>query len=163
MDFGYSLGVLHHVPDTAEALRNCAAVLRPGAPFLVYLYYAFDNRPWWYRALWRITDPVRRVVSRSPHTAKLAVTTIIALLVYLPLARLARLGRRFGARNMPLAYYADRSFYTMRTDAYDRFGTQLEQRFTRDQIELMLRDAGFENVVFSPSAPYWCAIATRSA
>ena len=44
-DFGYALGVLHHVPDTAAALRACVGMLKPGAPFLLYLYYAFDNRP----------------------------------------------------------------------------------------------------------------------
>ena len=44
-DFGYSLGVLHHVPDTAAAICSCAALLKPGAPLLFCLYYAFDNRP----------------------------------------------------------------------------------------------------------------------
>jgi SAM-dependent methyltransferase len=45
MDFGYSLGVLHHIPDTAAGLKSCVKKLKPGAPFLAYLYYAFDNRP----------------------------------------------------------------------------------------------------------------------
>ena len=31
--------------------------------------------------------------------------------------------------------YADKSFYVMRTDAYDRFCTRLEKRFTRSEIE----------------------------
>ena len=65
MDFGYSLGVLHHVPDTAGALRSAARALKPGAPLLVYLYYAFDNQPAWYRAVWRATDLARRVISRG--------------------------------------------------------------------------------------------------
>ena len=34
-DFGYSLGVLHHVPDTAKAMSDCVRKLKPGAPFLV--------------------------------------------------------------------------------------------------------------------------------
>ncbi len=34
-DFGYSLGVLHHVPDTAAAIRSCVDLLRPGAPLLL--------------------------------------------------------------------------------------------------------------------------------
>ena len=29
-DFGYSLGVLHHVPDTAAGLTDCVAKLKPG-------------------------------------------------------------------------------------------------------------------------------------
>ena len=51
MDFGYALGVLHHVPNTQEGLNSCIKLLKPGAPFLVYLYYSFDNRPNWYRNL----------------------------------------------------------------------------------------------------------------
>ncbi len=60
MDFGYSLGVLHHVPDTEAGLRSCVSKLKPAAPFLVYLYYAFDNRPSWFRATWRLSDMLRR-------------------------------------------------------------------------------------------------------
>lgn len=165
MDFAYSLGVLHHVPDTLAALRSCAAVLKPGAPFLVYLYYAFDNRPAWYRALWRMSDLVRRTLSRSPYPLRLAVSGVIAAVVYWPLARLARLaellGRDVGA--FPLAYYRRRRFYVMRTDALDRFGTRLERRFTRTEIDLLLREAGFVDVRFSDDVPYWTACAVRAA
>lgn len=163
MDFGYSLGVLHHVPDTEAGLRECARLLRPGAPFLAYLYYALDNRPAWYRVLWRMSDLLRRCLSRSTHRVKLATASIIALTVYLPLARFAKFARRAGLHaNLPLAYYADRSLYTMRTDAYDRFGTRLEQRFTRDQIAGMLERAGFDQLHFSETEPFWCVVAKAS-
>ena len=39
-DFGYSLGVLHHIPDTQKALEACINLLKPNAPFLLYLYSA---------------------------------------------------------------------------------------------------------------------------
>ncbi len=100
MDFGYSLGVLHHVPDTEAGLRVCARLLRPGAPLLVYLYYAFDNRPAWYRALWRASDVLRRRLSRAPHRAKLGVTSFVAV-TCLPPARAdgsARAPRRLASR-----------------------------------------------------------------
>lgn len=164
MDFGYSLGVLHHVPDTAAALRSAVRPLKPGAPLLVYLYYAFDNRPGWYRSVWRATDFVRRVVSRSPVPVKVAVTSVIAAVVYLPLARLARGLERLGldVERVPLSFYRDRSFYTMRTDAFDRFATRLEQRFTADEIRSMMAAAGLRDVVVSPTAPYWCAVGLRA-
>lgn len=163
LDFAYSLGVLHHIPDTAQAIRDVARKLKPGAPFLVYLYYAFDNRPAWFRALWRVSDGVRRVVSRLPHGLRLAVSQVIAAFVYWPLARTARLLDRAGRlpASFPLNYYRDRSFYVMRTDAYDRFCTRLEQRFTRAQIEAMLRAAGLANIRFSEAEPYWCAVGTK--
>jgi SAM-dependent methyltransferase len=45
LDFAFSLGVLHHVPDTVAGIRSVAAKLKAGAAFLIYLYYALDNRP----------------------------------------------------------------------------------------------------------------------
>lgn len=160
MDFGYSLGVLHHVPDTSGALRSCVRRLKPGAPFLVYLYYALENRPRWFRLLWRASDLLRRYISALPFGIKNIVAQLIAGFIYFPLARLALVLERLGftARSLPLAAYRRRSFYTMRTDALDRFGTRLEKRFTRDQIGNMMKDAGLENIRFTDSEPYWCAV-----
>jgi len=163
MDFGYSLGVLHHLPDTAGGLRDCVRKLKMGAPFLVYLYYALDGRPWWFRALWRAANQVRLVVSKLPHSAKLVITTVAAAVVYLPLAHFARWLERGGwsVERVPLSYYRDKSFYTMRTDALDRFGTRLERRFTRKEMGAMMVSAGLGDVRFSSSPPYWCASGLR--
>lgn len=160
MDFGYSLGVLHHIPDTIAALAACVAKLKPDAPFLLYLYYAFDNRPMWFRALWQISDWVRRVVSRMPHSLRYITSQIIATLVYWPLARGAKFLAVLGVRvsNFPLSAYRDCSFYVMRTDALDRFGTRLEQRFTKVKIKAMMESAGLENIRFSEDIPFWCAV-----
>lgn len=163
MDFGYSLGVLHHVPDTFAALRNCVVKLKPGAPFLVYLYYAFDNRPFWYRMIWKASEIIRRFVSRLPHALRYIMSQLLAVGIYWPLARLSKLGERLkvDTHNWPLYFYRNLSFYTMRTDALDRFGTRLEQRFTRTEIESMMRRAGLRDIEFSPGAPYWCAVGTK--
>jgi len=165
LDFGYSLGVLHHVPDTQDALRSCVMRLKEGAPFLLYLYYAFDNRPFWFRGLWRFSDWMRRFVSRMPYQLRYAVSQFIAFLVYWPLARFAKLVESTGpnASSLPLFFYRDRSFYVMRTDALDRFGTRLEQRFTRQQIRAMMELAGLEKVTFSEQEPYWCAVGYKTA
>lgn len=164
LDFGYSLGVLHHMPDTAAGLVSCVAKLKPGAPFLLYLYYRFDGRPWWFRALWQASELGRAVISRLPHGPRYVMSQGIAVLVYWPLARMARLVEKMGfpAEGLPLSYYRAKSFYVMRTDALDRFGTRLEQRFTRQEIEKMMRDAGLEQIKFSAHAPYWCAVGIKA-
>jgi SAM-dependent methyltransferase len=165
LDFAYSLGVLHHVPDTQAAIAAIAGKLKPGAPFLVYLYYALDNRPAWYRALWQMSNAGRLLISRLPHSPRFAVSQAIALLVYWPLARAAWLLSRLGRspRALPLSYYADKSLYVMRTDAYDRFCTRLEKRFTRPEIAAMLKQAGFVDIRFSDSEPFWCAVGIKPA
>jgi SAM-dependent methyltransferase len=163
LDFAFSLGVLHHVPDTVAAIRSIAAKLKAGAPFLIYLYYALDNRGWWYRAIWRASDVLRRVISRLPGKMRFLISQIIAICIYWPLARFAALVERagFSPSAIPLESYRHREFYVMRTDAYDRFCTKLEQRFTRRQIESMLVDAGFGEIRFSDTVPYWCAVGRK--
>jgi len=163
-DFGYSLGVLHHVPDAKAALSACVRKLKIGAPFLVYLYYNFDNRPKWYRLLWTLTEVPRWLIARTPFLLRRILTDVIAFTIYWPLARLAAVLQRFGCdvSNMPLTAYRDRSFYSMRTDALDRFGTRLEQRFTRAQINEMMDAAGLRDVVFSERMPFWVACGRRS-
>jgi SAM-dependent methyltransferase len=163
LDFAFSLGVLHHLPDTVAAIRSIAAKLRAGAPFLVYLYYALDNRPWWYRAVWRSSDLLRAVIWRLPHRFRLVISQAIAIGIYWPLARFARLVEYagFSPSAIPLESYRDRSFYVMRTDAYDRFCTKLERRFSRQQIKELLLNSGFREISFSNSVPYWCAVGKK--
>jgi ubiquinone/menaquinone biosynthesis C-methylase UbiE len=159
-DFGYSLGVLHHVPDTPKAIESCVKFLKPNAPFLVYLYYSFDNKSLAYRGIWRLTDMFRRIISRLPSKVKDIITDIIALTIYFPLAKLSKLMDflKINIESIPLSYYRNHSFYTMRTDSRDRFGTPLEKRFSKEEIEKMMTDSGLTNIKFSNNQPFWCAV-----
>lgn len=163
-DFGYSLGVLHHIPDTAAAMQSCIEMLKPGAPFQLYLYYSFDNRPAAFRLAWRCSDGLRRLIRRLPVRSKHVATDLLALFIYLPLARTSKVLERLGldVSNVPLSYYRDHSWYTMRTDSRDRFGTPLEQRFSQGQVRMMMEAAGLRDVRFSDKAPYWCAVGFKA-
>lgn len=158
-DFGYSLGVLHHIPDTEKGLWACVAKLKTGAPFLLYLYYRFDNRPFWFRAIWKISDILRVFVCRLPHSLRYAISQILAVLVYLPLARASRFleARGVNVDGIPLSHYRNSTFYVMRNDALDRFGTRLERRFTKNEMREMMERAGLENIIFSETS-FWTAV-----
>lgn len=164
MDFGYCLGVLHHLPDPGAGLAACVRKLKPGGPMLIYVYYAFDNRPGWFRALWRMSDVIRRRIAAAPFRVKSALAEIIAAIVYWPLARSARLVERLGGNvaNWPLNAYRWRSYYSMRTDALDRFGTRLEHRMTAAEIKTMMEQAGLVDIRFSPWLPFWCAVGRKA-
>lgn len=164
LDFAYSLGVLHHLPDTQKAINDISKKLKSGAPLLVYLYYAFDNRPLWYRFLWKVSDFFRKGISIMPFSIKFFISQVIAFLVYWPLARFAKLLEKLEIlpRSFPLKDYRRLSFYTMRTDSLDRFGTRLEKRFTQREIEVMLKNAGFKDIIFSNEQPYWCAVGIKT-
>jgi hypothetical protein len=49
----------------------------------------------------------------------------------------------------------------MRTDALDRFGTKIEKRFSRNEIEIMMKKSQLKNIKFSNKQPYWVAIGTK--
>lgn len=161
-DWCYSLGVLHHTDDPPAGLRQLVSALRPGGGVLLYLYYDVGSRNPIARASFAVATQVRRVVSKSPRTVVHVVAVLFAIFVYLPLARLARVLRTSGlhrlAEGVPLSFYADRSFRTMRNDSLDRFGTRIEWRFSRSAMATLMREAGLSHITFSERLPYWRAI-----
>lgn len=164
-DFGYSLGVLHHILDVQSAINSCTKLLKPGAPFLIYIYYSFENRPMWYKMIWKTSDFLRKFICLFSGKYKLFFTDLIAVTIYLPLARMLKLLDyfNFSSAKFPLSFYRDKSFYMMRTDARDRFGTLIEKRFNKKQIYQMMQSANLKNIKFYNGTPYWCAVGYKSS
>jgi len=165
VDWAYSLGVLHHTNAAELGLTNIAHSVRPGGLVLLYLYYALDQRGLVFRGVFQAVDLARRMISRQPRAAARAIATVIAASVYWPLARggaiLERAGAPGLAAKLPLSFYRHLSFATMRNDSLDRFGTRLERRYTRAQMqELMLR-AGLVDVRISDAPPYWHGVGSE--
>ena len=135
IDFAYSLGVLHHIPDISNGLREINRIIKPGSPLLLYLYYNFDNKPIYYKMIWMVTNPLRFVISRLPFKIKFLISQIIAFFIYFPLARLSKLLKNLGlnTENFPMNQYQDLSLYVMRTDA---FGTKIE-RFSKNKFKIL--------------------------
>ncbi len=163
MDFGYSIGVLHHIPETLSGIKSCAKKLKSGAPFLLYLYYRFDNRPIWFRLLWKVSDLFRRLISRMPRLLRFLMTQCLSIIVYYPVARASLLFEKININvdNIPLSYYRKKPLYVMRNDAHDRFATRLEKRFTRTEVRDLLEEAGFGDIKFSNHPPYWTVLAYK--
>ena len=160
MDFGYSLGVLHHIFDTEEALKICVKKLKVGAPFLLYLYYNLDNRPISFKIIYKISNFFRIFISKLPFLIKKSICTIIAICIYYPLARISFFLKYLNipSENIPLSYYSDKSFYIMQNDSLDRFGTKIEKRYSKKQISEMMKASGLTNIIFKDGFPYWVSI-----
>jgi SAM-dependent methyltransferase len=158
-DFGYSIGVLHHIPSPLDGLRACVRKLKPGAPFLLYVYHDVSFRPPWVRASWRLSNVVRKGVSRLPFGMKVAASNLLAATLYWPLSRTAALLERLGrpVEHLPLAYYRAHGWDVLKADALDRFGTPVEHRFSRDGVIKLMKDAGLQQVRVADGPPYWVA------
>ncbi len=154
--------MLHHIPDTEAGLLACVAKLKPGAPFLLYLYYSFDNRPAWFRLIWKLSNAIRGIICRLPNSLRYTISQVFAALVYFPLARTALILEKLGLAvdNFPLSQYRHNSFYVMRNDALDRFGTRLEKRFSKKEIQQMMERAGLTDITFSTTS-FWTAVGTK--
>tara|TARA_B100001964_G_scaffold45875_1_gene51061 strand:- start:1223 stop:2056 length:834 start_codon:yes stop_codon:yes gene_type:complete len=160
LDFAYSLGVLHHIPDTFKALKECVKKLKKGAPFLVYLYYNFENKSFFLKFIWKLSNILRKIISSIPFKIKKLITDFLALIIYLPLARLSLLFSKLNINPsfIPLSFYKDKSFYTMRTDSLDRFGTKIEQRFSKNEIHEMMTASNLTRIIFLEREPFWVAV-----
>ena len=165
-DFGMSIGVLHHIPDTQKAMNDCVKKIKHGGYFYTYLYYSLDDRGFIFKLLWKLSNVLRHIISSMPNKIKNIVCEIISISVYLPFIFLTRMCIFFNVSTkvwskIPLSYYYNKSFFIIRNDARDRFGTPLEQRFSKKEIEKMMINAGLKNIVFSDKVPYWHAIGQK--
>jgi ubiquinone/menaquinone biosynthesis C-methylase UbiE len=162
-DFIYSLGVLHHIPDLDSALLEINKILKKNRPFLLYLYYNMDNKPYYYRLIWKVSEIFRYFISKLPFKIKKFFCLFIAITIYFPLANISKLIKFLGFNNelLPLGQYYDKSFYVMKTDALDRFGTIYEKRYSKRQIKNLLIKSGFKNIRFSKKEPYWHVISYK--
>lgn len=164
-DFAMSVGVLHHIPDTQQAMKDCVKKVKQGGYFYCYLYYNLETRGSWFKTLYWLSNGIRKVVCRFPTGIKKIVCDILAITIYMPLILWVRLLVLIGLRNiavkMPLSAYNNKSFFVIRNDALDKFGTRLEQRFSKKQVEDMMTNCGLENIVISPLTPFYHAIGRK--
>jgi len=153
-DFIFCLGVLHHLPiPCMEAVRR---LKRFSPRLLIFLYYALDNRPWYFRALLQIVTAVRTILARVRSTwFRKVFSWFAALFIYSPLIVLGALLNMIGlGRFVPLyEFYKSKSVKRIEQDVYDRFFTRIEQRVTREQIRQLASD--FADVRISDHIPYW--------
>lgn len=164
-DFAMSIGVLHHVPDTTKAMRDCVKKVKIGGWFYTYLYYNLENRSIIHKILLTIVTGFRFIISRLPSFLKKMICDLIAITIYLPIIIFGRLLKFSGFRSLaiklPLSFYQDKTFFIIRNDALDRFGTKLEQRFSKAEIQEIMKAAGLSNVVFSDKEPLYHAVGKR--
>ena len=105
----------------------------------------------------------KKIYLSLPPKLKVLTTDLIACLVYFPIARICKILEKLkiNTNKVPLSFYKDKSFYTMRTDARDRFGTILEKRFSQSEIKQMMERANLVDVKFSKNEPFWCAVGIK--
>jgi len=154
VSFLFSLGVLHHLPSSA--LEEVRSLNKYASQILIYLYYALDNRPFYFRVLFMLATRLRmRTASvRNSHFRNLFSLAGV-LFIYYPFIILGSILGSLGMSHLIPLYesYHGKTLERIRQDVYDRFFTGIEQRFTKKEI-MTLKDT-FSNVIVSNQLPYW--------
>jgi SAM-dependent methyltransferase len=128
VDFVYSLGVLHYVPDTASAIREIHRVLRPGGCCLVMLYHR-SSLNYYFNILF-----LRRL-----GASLLALPGAAGLLARLTgKSKEALAGHRAMLRRHGLAYLTDRQLFVSHNT--DGLGNPLSKVFSRRQARDLFAD-----------------------
>jgi SAM-dependent methyltransferase len=129
-DFVYSHGVLHHTPDTAQAIREIYRVLSPGGRAVVMLYYRNSFN---YQVNVKVLRRMRILLLKSKLGIKLA-----GKLWHEPLKELQRHAEL--VRSDP-DYLSSRSMLSRSTDGPDN---PLSQVFSKNEARRMFRQ--FANI-----------------
>jgi len=160
VDFLLCLGVLHHLPTPClEELRE----LKGYAPqLLIYLYYALDNRPFYFRILLKLVTNIRTQLCKiHKFEVRLLLSRLGVYVLYLPFILLGYLLKPLNlSSHVPLYdFYKGKSIKRIEQDVYDRFFTSIEQRVTVKDI-LQLKTT-FNDIVISENLPYWHFLCIR--
>ena len=154
VDFLFCIGVLHHLP--CSALEEVRSLKKYTSQILIYLYYALDNRPFYFRVLSMFATMLRLRTApvRNSHFRSLFSWAGV-LFIYYPFVILGSILRPLGGSHLIPLYesYQGKTLKRIRQDVYDRFFTRIEQRFTKEEI-MTLKDT-FSNVIVSDQLPYW--------
>jgi len=96
------------------------------------------------------------------------VCDVLAVGLYMPFVVLSRALSKIPLLKrivpmLPLSYYRDKSFYMIRNDAQDRFGSRLEKRYSKAEIQTMMETAGLTDIRFSENAPFWHGVGRKAS
>lgn len=132
-DVVYSIGVLHHTPDTAAAVRSIARLVKPGGILAVWVY-----RKHWTRTA---SDLYRRITTRMDERSLYRLCTLLARLY--PLQQLPIVGYPLRLL-IPISSQADPEWRVL--DTFDWYSPKYQWKHTQAEVVGWFRELGFESI-----------------
>jgi SAM-dependent methyltransferase len=155
LDYIFSIGVLHHIPDPKPVVEAAFRALRPGGRFLVWLYGKEGNGL--YLAL---ISPMRILTKHLPHFMLSFLTEIMywPLVLYIKFCHILPLS----LKGYMLSVFEKMSPEKRRLIIYDQLNPSYAKYYTRQEAEKLLIDGKFENVRIHHRHGYsWTVIGTK--
>lgn len=155
VDYVFSIGVLHHIPDPHPVVKAAFRALRPGGRFLVWLYGAEGN------ALYlTFVKPLREVTKRLPHVVLAGLVSIL----YWPLVFYVRMCHWWALplRGYFLSVFGKMTPEKQRLIIYDQLKPAYAKYYTKSEAEELLLAGEFEEVRTHHRHGYsWTVIGTK--
>jgi SAM-dependent methyltransferase len=145
-DFVYSMGVVHHLANTEDAVRGLVRTVRPGGRLRLYLYWKREGWSGWILA---VVNAARRITTRLPFPVLRALCWMLSVFLY---AGVVLLYRALGALGVtvsdrwPLFVYTKYPFTVLYNDQFDRFSAPLEKRYSEAEARELLESSGLREV-----------------
>jgi SAM-dependent methyltransferase len=139
-DIVVSIGVIHHIPDPKPVLEAALRALKPGGTLLIWVYGNEGSRI--YQSIF---SPVRMITRRLP----VRVNEAIAGAIYpftVAYGRLTSLMPFLPLRRYMQEVYLRFDPSVRRLVIVDQINPQWAKYYARDEIEALVRDAGFADV-----------------
>jgi SAM-dependent methyltransferase len=157
LDCVLSIGVVHHTPDPLRTMKVIHGLLKEGGTALIWVYGKEGNELYL-----KTFGALRAVTQRLPHPVLHALSTALTppLWAYiraskhLPLPMRDYMQRVLGRFDVP----------TLTLTIYDQLNPKIAFYFTREEVEKLMRDAGFQDVRLHRRHGYsWTAVGVRRA
>jgi SAM-dependent methyltransferase len=155
LDYVFSIGVLHQIPDPKPVVNAVFAALRPGGRFICWIYGEEGNELYL-----SVIRPLRLLTKLLPHN-------VLAALVWCldwPLRFYMMLCRNFPLplRKYLISHLSKFSPEKRRLVIYDQLNPSYAKYYTRKEAKGLLVDAKFEDVQLYHRHGYsWTVIGTK--
>ena len=155
VDFAFSYGVLHHIPDPRCAVAAMRDALKPGGRIGIWLYGREGNEAY-VAALTLLTLVTRRL----PHAWLEACVWVVYVpaVIYMWLCRILPLPMRHYFVDIFSKLTPDKRRLTL----YDQLNPAYAKYYWQQEVRALLQDAGFVDIeVFHRHNYSWTAVAVK--
>jgi SAM-dependent methyltransferase len=157
LDYVFSIGVIHHIPDPVPVVRNVYNSLKSGGKFVLWVYG--DQLSWYVRAQKLIRPVTNRINDRILEL--ISWGTAVLLTAY------GSAVLRLNVRKAPFFQYLSTTFHALPLEfkkivIFDQLNPGWSDYYSESTLAAVLSAGGFDDIKIEEKDGYsWTAICTK--
>jgi len=155
VDFAFSIGVLHHIPDPLPTVRRVYSCLKPGGKFLFWVYGREDNETYLF-----LVQPLRKITQRLPDPVLVVLTNVLnaAVSIYAIFCWFLPLPLYRYMRNT----YSKLDWKTRFLVIFDQLNPAYAKYYANNEAIALMESGGFQNIKIERRQNYsWTVIGQK--